>query len=160
VKSKIIVVGMDDGIILDLNRCVILDESALSVNEKTLLDTGTEMEALTIAERHGVSLRHIMQGCGYGDLHYGNSFPLTPIMLRTEFSELPSLFPEQLNNDTIVGVKEMRETLAWGASLSDEQLHHIAQDVLQDDELWSQWRASVIESLLSYKATITESQES
>lgn len=153
-----IIVGMDDGIILDLNRCVILEESDLSINEKTLLDTGTEMEALTIAERHGTSLRRILEACGYGDLHYRNCLSLSPFVLRTEFSELPSLFPDQLNDDSISGVKEMRETLAWGASLSDEQLNYIAQHALQDDELWSQWRATVIDSLLAYKQHITESQ--
>lgn len=153
-----IIVGMDDGIILDLNRCVILDESKLSINEKTLLDTGTEMEALTIAQRHGASLRPILEGCGYGDLHYNNCLPLTPLTLREEFSELPSLFPDQLNNDSILGIKEMRETLAWGASLDASQFRIISDYIQQDDELWSQWRATVIDALLAYKHYITESQ--
>lgn len=164
---KIIVVGMDDGIILDTNRCVILDESKLTINEKTLLDTGTEMEALTIAERHGIPLRHILQGCGYGDLHYGNCVPFSPATLREEFTELPSLFPEVfdikltdvMNSSIADDIKEMGDVLKWGASLSNEELHMIAQHAIQDDELWSQWRATIIESLLEYKNTVTESEQ-
>ena len=50
---KMIVVGMDDGIILDLKRCVIFDEDAIGDADQRVLNFGTEADAISVADRHG-----------------------------------------------------------------------------------------------------------
>ena len=142
---KMIIVGMDDGIILDANKCVILDESTLDVHERTLLDSGTDTEAMRIAERHGVALRNILQGCGYGELHYGNCLAVTPSVLHQEFVEVPALIPE--GSDEVAGVQTLKELFAWGASLSYEDLKNLCNDIIMDDELWGAWQNSVFSHL-------------
>jgi hypothetical protein len=154
---KMIVVGMDDGIILDLNRCVIFDENAIGDADQRLLNFGTESDALSVADRHGTKLSNILEACGYGDLHYNNCLPLTPIALRQEFTELPSLLPD----GEVEGLSEVKQTLAWGASLDEEQFRYLADIVQQDDELWSQWRVSIIDALQWMHAKhITETEKS
>ena len=66
-KKKMIIVGTDDGIILDVNRCAIFDENDLSEADQTLLNFGTESDALSVSNRHGTKLSDILEGCGYGD---------------------------------------------------------------------------------------------
>lgn len=155
-SKKMIVVGMDDGIILDLSRCVIFDEDAIGDADQRLLNFGTESDALSVADRHGTKLSNILEACGYGDLHYNNCLPLTPISLRQEFLELPSLLPD----GDIEGLAEVKQTLAWGAQLDNEQMQHLADIIQQDDELWTQWRVSVVDSLQWMHAQhITESDK-
>lgn len=155
-SKKMIVVGMDDGIILDLSRCVIFDEDAIGDADQRLLNFGTESDALSVADRHGTKLSNILEGCGYGDLHYNNCLPLTPIALRQEFTEIPSLLPD----GELEGLAEVKQTLAWGASLDAEQFRYLADVVQQDDELWQQWRVSVVDALQwMHTKHITESGE-
>jgi hypothetical protein len=142
---KMIVVGMDDGIILDLNRCVILDEDAIGDADQRLLNFGTESDALAVADRHGAKLSSILEGCGYGDLHYGNCLALTPNALRDEFVEIPTLLVDV--PESIEGVAEIKEVLTWGASLNNNQMRLLASYILQDDELWTTWRTAVVTAL-------------
>lgn len=144
-NRKMVVVGVDDGIILDLSRCVILDEATLGEADRELLNFGTDTDALSVANRLGESLIGILEGCGYGDLNYFNCIALSPTALREEFAELPSLFPENLEN-----ADHLREILEWGTKLNDEQLDFLSAYILQDDALWSQWRSSVVASLYEF----------
>lgn len=155
-KKKMIIVGTDDGIILDVNRCAIFDENDLSEADQTLLNFGTESDALSVSNRHGTKLSDILEGCGYGDLHYNNCLPLTPLALRQEFIELPELLPDS----QVAGVEDIKEVFAWGASLTDEQYEYLSDYIQQDDELWAQWRISVVDALQwMYTQHITESEK-
>lgn len=153
-SKKMIVVGMDDGIILDLSRCVIFDENSIGDADQRLLNFGTESDALSVADRHGKKLSNILEACGFGDLHYNNCLPLTPIALRQEFIELPDLLPDV----EVEGVSDIKDAFAWGASMTDEQCSLLSDYVQQDDELWTQWRVSVVDALQwMYTNHITES---
>ena len=142
---KMIVVGMDDGIILDLNRCVIFDEDAIGDADQRLLNFGTESDALAVADRHGAKLSNILEGCGYGDLHYNNCFPLSPKVLRQEFTEIPTLIGDV--PDDIDGVSHIKQVLAWGASLDNKSFQRLADYIQQSDELWTAWRTEVVMAL-------------
>jgi hypothetical protein len=153
---KMIVVGMDDGIILDLKRCVIFDEDAIGDADQRVLNFGTEADAISVADRHGKKLSNILEACGFGDLHYNNCLPLTPIALRQEFIELPELLPDI----QVAGVEDIKDAFAWGASLTDEQYAYLSDYIQQDDALWAQWRMSVVDALQwMYTQHITESEK-
>ena len=153
-KKKMIIVGTDDGIILDVSRCAIFDENELSEADQTLLNFGTESDALSVANRHGIKLSDILEGCGYGDLNYYNSLALSPLALRSEFEEFPELLP----ND-IEGVSEVKAILEWGSKLSDTQLMNLAAYALQDDDLWNQWRTTVVGALQAFYTNFQEASK-
>ena len=153
-KKKMIIVGTDDGIILDVNRCAIFDENDLSEADQTLLNFGTESDALSVSNRHGTKLSDILEGCGYGDLNYYNSLALSPLALRSEFEEFPELLP----ND-IEGVSEVKAILEWGSKLSDTQLMNLAAYALQDDDLWNQWRTTVVGALQDFYTNFQEASK-
>lgn len=153
-KKKMIIVGTDDGIILDVSRCAIFDENELSEADQTLLNFGTESDALSVANRHGINLSDILEGCGYGDLNYYNSLALSPLALRSEFEEFPELLP----ND-IEGVSEVKAILEWGSKLSDTQLMNLAAYALQDDDLWNQWRTTVVGALQDFYTNFQEASK-
>ena len=153
-KKKMIIVGTDDGIILDVSRCAIFDENELSEADQTLLNFGTESDALSVANRHGIKLSDILEGCGYGDLNYYNSLALSPLALRSEFEEFPELLP----ND-IEGVSEVKAILEWGSKLSDTQLMNLAAYALQDDDLWNQWRTTVVGALQAFYTNFKEASK-
>jgi len=153
-KKKMIIVGTDDGIILDVSRCAIFDENELSEADQTLLNFGTESDALSVANRHGIKLSDILEGCGYGDLNYYNSLALSPLALRSEFEEFPELLP----ND-IEGVSEVKAILEWGSKLSDTQLMSLAAYALQDDDLWNQWRTTVVGALQDFYTNFQEASK-
>ena len=153
-KKKMIIVGTDDGIILDVSRCAIFDENELSEADQTLLNFGTESDALSVANRHGIKLSDILEGCGYGDLNYYNSLALSPLALRSEFEEFPELLP----ND-IEGVSEVKAILEWGSKLSDTQLMNLAAYALQDDDLWNQWRTTVVGALQDFYTNFQEASK-
>ena len=144
-KKKMIIVGLDDGIILDVSRCVIFDESALGDAEQRLLNFGTESDALAVADRCGTKLSNILEECGYGDLRYSNSLSLSPNALRDEFMSLPDLLPE--TSVDVAGLAEMKAVLEWGNTLDDAQLSEIAEYAMQDDDLWAQWRTTIVGTL-------------
>jgi len=153
-KKKMIIVGTDDGIILDVSRCAIFDENELSEADQTLLNFGTESDALSVANRHGIKLSDILEGCGYGDLNYYNSLALSPLALRSEFEEFPELLP-----DDIEGVAEVKAILEWGSKLSDTQLMNLAAYALQDDDLWNQWRTTVVGALQEFYTKFQEASK-
>lgn len=153
-KKKMIIVGTDDGIILDVSRCAIFDENELSEADQTLLNFGTESDSLSVANRHGVKLSDILEGCGYGDLNYNNSLALSPLALRSEFEEFPELLP-----DDIEGVAEVKAILEWGSKLSDTQLMNLSAYALQDDELWNQWRTTVVGALQDFYTKFQEASK-
>jgi hypothetical protein len=153
-KKKMIIVGTDDGIILDVSRCAIFDENELSEADQTLLNFGTESDALSVANRHGIKLSDILEGCGYGDLNYYNSLALSPLALRSEFEEFPELLP-----DDIEGVSEVKAILEWGSKLSDTQLMNLAAYALQDDDLWNQWRTTVVGALQDFYTNFQEASK-
>jgi hypothetical protein len=153
-KKKMIIVGTDDGIILDVSRCAIFDENELSEADQTLLNFGTESDALSVANRHGIKLSDILEGCGYGDLNYYNSLALSPLALRSEFEEFPELLPEGIE-----GVAEVKAILEWGSKLSDTQLMNLAAYALQDDELWNQWRTTVVGALQDFYTNFQEASK-
>lgn len=148
-SKKVIVVGLDDGIVLDLNRCVIFDESTLSENERHLLDFGTEVESLTIAQRHGVRLSHILENCGYGDLNYSNCLSYSPTAICMEIDEM--LATAELET-------EQRDSLTWARQLGNQGLEDIASIAMQFDGLWNVWRYTLLASIIEYK-NYTETQE-
>lgn len=152
-KKKMIIVGTDDGIILDVSRCAIFDENELSEADQTLLNFGTESDALSVANRHGTKLSDILEGCGYGDLNYYNSLALSPLALRSEFEEFPYI------SDEVEGVAEVKAILEWGSKLSDTQLMNLAAYALQDDDLWNQWRTTVIWALQEFYAKFQEASK-
>jgi hypothetical protein len=153
-KKKMIIVGTDDGIILDVSRCAIFDENELSEADQTLLNFGTESDALSVANRHGIKLSDILEGCGYGDLNYYNSLALSPLALRSEFAEFPELLPADLD-----GVAEVKAILEWGSKLSDTQLMNLAAYALQDDDLWNQWRTTVVGALQEFYTNFQEASK-
>ncbi len=157
-KKKMIIVGLDDGIILDVSRCVIFDESALGDAEQRLLNFGTESDALAVADRCGTKLSNILDGCGYGDLSYYNSLSLSPNALRSEFMALPDLLPSQ--SVDVAGLEEIKAVLEWGASLTDTQFTELAEYAMQDDDLWSQWRTTIVGALQDkYHSRVTETEK-
>lgn len=151
-KKKMIIVGTDDGIILDVSRCAIFDENELSEADQTLLNYGTESDSLSVANRHGIKLSDILEGCGYGDLNYNNSLALSPLALRSEFAEFAE-FPE------LLPVAEVKAILEWGSKLSDTQLMNLAAYALQDDDLWNQWRITVTWALQDFYAKFQEASK-
>lgn len=148
-NRKVIIVGLDDGIILDLDRCVIIESDSLSEAEHHSLDFGTEVEALTVAQRHGVRLSHILQNCGYGDLNYSNCLSYSPTAICMEIDEM--LATAELET-------EQRDLLAWARQLGNQGLEDIASIAMQFDELWSVWRYALLASIVEYK-NYTETQE-
>jgi hypothetical protein len=158
-KKKMIIVGTDDGIILDVSRCAIFDENELSEADQTLLNFGTESDALSVSNRHGTKLSDILEGCGYGDLHYGNCLALTPITLQQEFEEIPEMIGDV---DHIEGAQEIKKILEWGAHLNKNQFDLLSSYILQDDELWIHWRTAVVTALdwMYAEYNNTESDES
>ena len=157
--NKMIIVGTDDGIILDVTRCAIFNESQLSEADQTLLNFGTESDALSVANRHGTKLSYILDGCGYGDLHYGNCLAVSPLTLHQEFVEIPALLVDV--PDHIEGTQRIKQVLEWGASLDKEQLELLSSYIMQDDELWTHWRTSVVSALdWMYTENHTETEES
>ena len=140
-----IVVGLDDGIILDLSRCVIFDDSTIGDADQRLLNVGTESDAISVATRHGVKLDNLLARSGYGELHYGNCLSLTPSALHQEFVEIPALLPE--NSDEIEGVKAIKELFAWGASLTPEELVDLSNNIMMDEDMWDAWRTAVVSHL-------------
>lgn len=150
-EKKMIIVGMDDGIILDVNRCVLFDENTLGEADQNLLNFGTESDALSVANRHGERLSDILEGCGYGDLNYFNSLAMSPDALRSEFTELPTVLPEGVE-----GVEEVIKVLNWGASLSNDQLLNLSAYAMQDDDLWSAWRTALIIALQDFYANFAK----
>lgn len=154
-----VVVGLDDGIILDLSRCVIFDDEAIGDADQRLLNVGTESDAISVAERHGTKLHSILARCGYGELHYGNCLSLSPSALHTEFVELPTLLTDV--PDEVEGLPNIKEMFAWGASLGFDELEELAEYILQDDELWQAWRIAVVDALeIAYRQHKKEQEKS
>lgn len=148
-----LIIGIDDGIILDMKRCVLIDDEELGEADRALLDNGTEAEALAVANRIGKSLHSILAGCGYGDLHYGNAVPYTPVSIR---DELEARVEEIRNIDT-----EVAEIMDWGLSLTNNDLDMIGSSILAEEskEVWGDYFANIVLALAYWhNQTITESE--
>lgn len=148
-----LIIGIDDGIILDAKRCVLVDDDALGEADRALLDNGTEAEALAVANRIGKSLHAILAGCGYGDLHYGNAIAYSPVSIRDELS---ARVEEISEIDEEVG-----KIMAWGLSLTDNDLDMIGSSILTEEipEVWGHYFENIVMALdYWHDQTITESE--
>ena len=138
--SNYVIVGLDDGIILDASRCVFFNTENIGEADMTLLDCGTETEAISVANRWGKNLFQVLTLCGFGDLNYYNCLSLTPRALREEFGVLSEL--------TFSDNPQLGNITKWASELSDEELSDIAEFILQSDDLWDVWRIHVVEAMM------------
>lgn len=159
-----LIVGVDDGIILDVKRCVIVDHHALSESERTLLDSGTEEQAIAVAYRHGRSLYEVLDGCGYGQLNYANAVAYSPDAMRDEImSKVDNLRKSVTDVDESMReeLSEMVSLLDWALTLPEEDLFQIGYFILSDEseEVWGQYFANVVLGVAWWRS-ITESRKS
>lgn len=141
--GKKVIVGVDDGIILDASRCVVIDTDDLGEADIELLSNGTELEAITVANRLGRRLDVIGEQCGWGDLHYTNCLSLSPEALRDEASALYGSTDDRM----------AQAILEWVAHLSDDKLSDMAYFILESDTLWDVWRVHVVEAFQHFYST-------
>ena len=148
-----LIIGIDDGIILDAKRCVLVDDSELGEADRALLDNGTEAEAIGVAYRIGKSLHDILAGCGWGDLHYANSIAYSPSAIRYELTEKVNAISEV--------DEDIASVMRWGLTADDATLNAVGEIILADEsvEVWGDYFSNIILALsLVQSQTITESE--
>lgn len=83
------IININDGTVVDLEGCVIIDDLDLDDKGKELWDEWNECGSDTVArelgEHAGKNLTRILGNCGFGDLNYGNTMAFSPQALREEF---------------------------------------------------------------------------
>lgn len=150
-----LIVGVDDGIILDVSRCVIVDSSDLGDADRALLETGTETESLSVANRLGVRLDRVLEGCGYGSLNYTNAISYDPQAIRQEIMERLPLLADGVADEED---KTIVDLLAWALTLSDIELSEIGHMILSDEspEVWGDYLGNIVLGVAWWKR-VTES---
>lgn len=158
-----LIVGVDDGIILDVKRCVIVDHHALSESERTLLDSGTEEQAIAVAYRHGRSLYEVLDGCGYGQLNYANAIAYSPDAMRDELASRMEVIKQSAvdTSDLYEDDKAVVDLMEWALTLPDDDLFQIGYFIVSDEseEVWGSFFANIILGVAWWRS-ITESRKS
>jgi hypothetical protein len=122
-----LVVNTRDGSITALDECYIVDIDENSTDGMTMEKARTE----------GKSLVDILNGCGYGDLRYGNAMSFSPVAI---LDEIDSLIMSG-------GYDEDAEFLEGLNLLTDDDINSISNLVGNDDNLWERLNGSVEEAL-------------
>ena len=122
-----LIVNTRDGSITALDECYIVDIDENSTDGVTMDKARTE----------GKSLVEILNGCGYGDLRYGNAMSFSPVAIRDEIDCL-------VQSDIYDDDAEFAEGLNL---LTDDDIKSISKLVGNDDDLWAHLNRSVQEAL-------------
>lgn len=158
--TEYLIVGLDDGIILDMKRCVFFNAEELGEADKRLLDFGTETEAISVANREGENLFEVLQRSAFGTLNYGNTIAMTPEVLKEEFASLVSFLESSEHPWENDEEKTLLRTMAtWAMNLPDEELYIIAYHAMESDDLWSVWRTQIMDGMMAYYAYTHEEKE-
>lgn len=135
-----IIINRHDGTVTDLEGAFILDLEKLDNPTRMLwaewLDTGSDEVACKIATL-GESLKAILEGCGFGDLDYGNAYAYSALSLRDEI-------------DAFADGGYDYEWLDKAKKLTNEQLDYLGRELMSNDYLWSVWRNELIDALSHY----------
>mgnify|MGYP006271823471 CR=1 FL=1 len=96
-------------------------------------------ETLTDLAVQGDSLDSILNGCGHGDLHYGNCIAFSPSAVRDEIDVM-------LNNDYWADA----ETRNMVAQFTDEDIEWIGSYCTNSDYIWQVFGTELREAIIEH----------
>lgn len=131
------IVHLGTGTVIDADECVIVDLPEDVIAEMTEHggdDYFDDNRICELAEANGDPINT-------SDVSWRNSMSFSPSALRDEANEL-------LEMGTYDSEPNRREALEWCAGVAtDTDLNSVASYILDDDDLWTTFRISVIDGL-------------
>lgn len=76
----------------------------------------------------------------HNDLTWRNCLSFSPLCIKTEAKEMIDLFGDDISESSIKMFK-------WVDTLTTSELQNITDYAMTDDDLWSQWRSTLIASI-------------
>lgn len=132
------IVHIGTGTVIDADECVMVDVPDDVIEEMTKHggdDYFDDQRICELAEVNGEPINGT-------DLTWGNCMAFSPISLREEAGEL-------LDSGAYDSEGNQREALEWCVNTAtDAQLNGVASYILDDDDLWTTFRVSVLDGLL------------
>lgn len=138
-----LVIDATTGTILDLSECYIVLEENLTVDQESMLDSGSDSTIGELAREAGVPLNsNALEWILYGRL---TSVSYGPSALREEASTV-------LSEVGPIIEQEDRDPLEWVTnSASDAELASLGEYILNDDAVWYGFRRNFLESLKTWR---------
>jgi len=136
-----------DGTLTTVAESIIFTTETLSEEDALLMASYLEEEntdALDeVAKRNGKNLEEMLERIGYGDLSYTNSITYSPRSLREE----ADIIIQAGTYEDYEDAAKVAEMLNWVLNAPDDSLNLVAQYILADDRLFSEYKSNFIAGL-------------
>jgi len=137
-----LIIDATTGTVLNIDECYVVETDELDDHDTHLLDEASDSELSSIAKRYGKSIVKMGTDTGWGDNAYKFAVSYSPLSVKDE----ADAFIE--GNVYVEGDSEY-DALVWAKDVATiEQLEDIGHFIMNDDNVWSDYRQNFLEALM------------
>lgn len=138
----LLIIDAKTGTILSASDCYVVDTTALSADDDSLMEVASDSEICELAQRVGKPLSRIGQDTGWGDNAYRFTVSYSPISLRDEADAF-------IEGGVYTEGDDEYNALMWAKDVATtEQLEDISYFVMSNDGVWDGFRENFLEGLM------------